>query len=90
MRTLGKVRYLLAVVFFAVVCAFGVYEGAFALTSFFTGFSVAEMDWNMDGQTTISELIQASDIGERPIRVNGVDCKEFYSLKDAMTISTDC
>lgn len=58
--------------------------------SFNKGYSAAEMDWNQDGKTTISEIISGSDVGKRAIILNDVNCFEYYFLKDGLTAKIVC
>lgn len=74
----------------AVVIAlpFAIYFGARVATAFFAhGYTLADMDWNGDGRTTLAETIQGSDVGERR-SPNG--CREFFAYKDARPIKTVC
>lgn len=54
------------------------------------GYAWAEMDWNLDGVTSVSELLAASDIGMRWTEHGGVRCKEYFSLKDGLAVRTIC
>ncbi len=56
----------------------------------FSRYSWKEMDWNGDGSTSISELIESSDIGKRTIRRKGQLCTEYYSMKDGLPVKVVC
>jgi len=60
------------------------------IVAFNRGYSFAEMDWNQDGETTIFEMIIASDIGKRIIISDNSKCCEYYSFKDGLTIKIIC
>lgn len=53
-------------------------------------YSWKEMDWNQDGTTTFSEVLEASDVGRRAVKSEGKGCIEYYSFKDGLTIRMDC
>jgi hypothetical protein len=40
------------------------------------GYSLEEMDWNNDGETSLNELLDASDIGKRTTIENNKTCTE--------------
>ena len=50
----------------------------------------AEMDWNSDGSTSISEFLQSSDVGKRLVSVAGNECVEYFSLKDGLAVKVMC
>lgn len=54
------------------------------------GYSIGDMDWNEDGQTTVGEVIDASEIAARPVIFEGRECTEFYSLKDGLAVKIRC
>ena len=55
-----------------------------------TGYSIHEMDWDSDEQTSFAEMWRAIDVGRRSVQKEGVDCQEFFSLKDGLPIRVDC
>ncbi|KRB04279.1 hypothetical protein [Lysobacter sp. Root690] len=54
------------------------------------GYAWSDMDWNLDGVTSASELIAASDIGVRWTEYGDLRCKEYFSLKDGLPLRTIC
>ena len=55
-----------------------------------TELSIAEMDWNGDGRTTIGEIFDTTDVGVRPVEIDGKSCREVYALKDGLPVKTLC
>lgn len=55
-----------------------------------TGYSIPEMDWNSDGETSLSEMWIAIDVGRRPTKQDGMDCQEYFNLKDGLPIRVYC
>lgn len=55
-----------------------------------TGYSISEMDWDSDGETSLAEMWRAIDVGRRPTKHDGEDCHEFFNLKDGLPIRVDC
>lgn len=55
-----------------------------------TGYSVSEMDWDSDGETSLGEMWRSIDVGRRPTKKDGMECQEFYSLKDGLPIRIVC
>ena len=53
-------------------------------------YSWKEMDWNQDGTTTLSEVLEASDVGRRAVNRGGKHCVEYYSFKDGLTVRMEC
>jgi hypothetical protein len=53
-------------------------------------YSWKEMDWNQDGTTTLSEVLEASDVGRRAVSKGGKHCIEYYSFKDGLTVRMEC
>ena len=73
------------------ICLIAVlYFIARSAVSYQKGFSWAEMDWNQDGSTSISEFFTSSDIDTRPIKKKGKDCVEYYYYKDGLTVKIVC
>ena len=54
------------------------------------GLAIQEVDWNGDGQIAVSEVIDAIDIRKRDVLVEGETCKEYFSLKDGLTVRMEC
>lgn len=54
------------------------------------GYLLSEMDWDADGKTSLSEMLDALNIGRRPIMKDGVQCQEFFRLKDGLPVRVDC
>lgn len=86
MCAMGKVVLMTKVVFIVVA----IYFALRLVVSFSMGFSWADMDWNEDGHTSISEVLYSSDVVERGIQVEGVICREFLRMKDATTLKIYC
>lgn len=55
-----------------------------------TGYSVSEMDWNSDGETSVAEMWRAIDVGRRPTVQDGVECQEYFRFKDGLPVRIDC
>lgn len=72
----------------AALCFF--YLSFVGLGSFENGYTWREMDWNSDGSTTLIEFFEASDVGKRPITVDGKSCNELFGYKDGQPIRVDC
>lgn len=77
------------IMFFPLLAVFGyfVFRIYAALQN---GHSLSKMDWNGDGNITIFEIMEGSDIGVRQTVMEGKNCIEFFSYKDGMPIKTDC
>ncbi|WP_408950460.1 hypothetical protein [Lysobacter sp. Hz 25] len=54
------------------------------------GYSWSDMDWNRDGNTSLSEFLSAGDVGMRQTKRYDRDCKEYFSYKDRLPIKTVC
>ncbi len=54
------------------------------------GYTWSEMDWNSDGNTSIVEFFESSDVGKREVVVNGRHCFDYFAYKDGLTIRLDC
>lgn len=78
---------VVAAAIFTILCVYLVVRFIAAMTN---GYTVSEMDWNDDGKTTLNEIYDASDISTRVIKMEELDCTEFFSLKDGLTIKTKC
>jgi hypothetical protein len=44
------------------------------------------MDWNLDNDIDIFEIIRSKDIGVK--KIGG--CKEYYNFKDGVLVKKDC
>ncbi|MGE0117383.1 MAG: hypothetical protein AB7S71_04235 [Dongiaceae bacterium] len=53
-------------------------------------YSWTEMDWNGDGATSIGEFLESADVGSREVNRSGIDCIEYFTMKDAVPIRLDC
>ena len=53
-------------------------------------FSWEDMDWNQNGETSLTEFFKASDVGVREIQKEDTVCKEFYDYKDGLPIKIIC
>lgn len=49
--------------------------------------SLSDMDWNDDGATTLEELLDTLDIGQRAGRPG---CIHFYAMKDGLDVKVVC
>jgi len=47
---------------------------------------LSEMDWDLDGDINIFEIIRSKDIGVKQIG----SCKEYHQLKDGVLIKRAC
>ena len=83
---MGKIkRWLAAIAILAVLIVAGV-----ATLVWKTGYSISDMDWNSDGETSVAEMWSAIDVGHRPVERDGIICQEFFNLKDGLPIRVDC
>ena len=83
-----KKGYLKIILFILsiVVCVF-----AFrACVSWKKGYSWKDMDWNQNGETSLTEFFQASDVGVRETQKEGKACMEYYDYKDGLQIKIVC
>lgn len=55
-----------------------------------SGHTYAEMDWNNDKETSLSETLHSLDVGVRSVEVNGCPCRYFFEYKDGRPIKTLC
>lgn len=53
-------------------------------------YSWADMDWNRDGSTSISEVFDAADTGTRNVQWQGQTCIEIFAFKDGLTLKLKC
>ncbi|MGH6879517.1 hypothetical protein [Hypericibacter sp.] len=54
------------------------------------GLSLAEMDWNSDGRTTVGEFFDMMDVGVSRVEIDGKPCRDVYEMKDGQPIKTLC
>lgn len=54
------------------------------------GFSIAEMDWNGDGVTSITEFFSTMDVGVYTEEVDGKQCRKVFRTKDGAPITELC
>lgn len=50
----------------------------------------SERDWNNDGTITLGEFYYATDVGRRPVVINGLRCDELIDYKDGRPLKTVC
>lgn len=84
--SLNRLR-LLALIVSMTLVGYGLIRG---FTGLRQGYGWSEMDWNLDGVTSASELIAAGDVGMRRIEHGDFRCKEYFSLKDGLPLKTIC
>ncbi|WP_132750532.1 hypothetical protein [Simplicispira metamorpha] len=82
-----RILILLLAVIAAILVIYILLRG---IGSFSHGYYWKEMDWNNDGETTIVEFFEASDIGRRDVVVDGKPCIENFSFKDGLAVRIDC
>lgn len=83
----GKIVFLSIIAVSLMVVLYLLVRGA---AIFNKGFSWAEMDWNQDGSTTITEFFRSSDIGTRSTTNGDKKCVEYYSFKDGLAVKVVC
>ena len=66
------------------------YIAVLAYVSWRKGFSWEDMDWNQNGETSLTEFFKTSDVGVREIVKEVKACKEFYDYKDGLPIKIVC
>ena len=52
--------------------------------------SFREMDWDNDTGVSLSEILYSLDVGKRLVIQDGKPCIQYFHLKDASEIRTDC
>lgn len=87
---MGTLRRVSAMTFVAIILILGIYVGLRFLASWERHYSWKDMDWNQDGKTTVSEFLEASEIGHRRVSQDGKECRDYYALKDGLSIRMDC
>ncbi len=68
-----------------VICFLGIGYSIFS-----KDFKIEQMDWDQNGDLTLTELLQASGIDVRPVKVEGKWCKDYFYLKDGLTVKVEC
>ena len=86
-RKPGRTAFLSVIGICFVIVLYIVVRG---VVSFRKGYSWVEMDWDQNGSTTISEFLESSDIGTRPIQKDEKECVEYFSFKDGLTVKVVC
>lgn len=66
------------------------YYGWLAIAAWRAGYAWDEMDWNVDGRTSLREFFATNDVGRRPITREGRMCVEFFLLEDGRPLKTSC
>ena len=64
--------------------------GSLAYDILSNNYTYAEMDWDQDGHTTISEMLHGGDVGNQDVKVSGRPCRRFFEYKDGRTIKVVC
>ena len=88
MRKIAKKIILLVVLPSCIILVFYLLFRAVAVEK--QNYSWSEMDWDQDGQTTLSEYFMSSDIGKRSVSHGGKECLEYFSYKDGLTVILAC
>lgn len=70
------------------ICA--VYFAVRIFVGYRSGYQHEDMDWNQDGRTSITEIIESSDIGLRSKIIDDVECAEYFAYKDGLPIKVVC
>jgi len=83
-------RVVLILIACTVLAPPAVFFGAIILGALQNGYGWSEMDWNSDGRTTLSEFLDAADIGKREAVVCQRTCTEYFAYKDGLPVRTDC
>jgi hypothetical protein len=87
---MGSVKTISLVISASLLLLIVLYGLCRFVASWQKSYSWKEMDWNQDGTTTLSEVLEASDVGRRAVNREGKRCMEYYSFKDGLTIRMDC
>ena len=64
--------------------------GPVACCALVVDYPIRDRDWNLDGETSVSEFFAAVDVGVRPIACGERFCLEYFSFKDGLKISIVC
>ncbi|MGN7919618.1 hypothetical protein [Lysobacter sp. 22409] len=86
MGRLSKAGWL----FLAIILLSLFYGSCRSVAALDKGYSWSDMDWNRDGNTSLSEFLSAGDVGMRKTKRYDRDCKEYFSYKDGLPIKTVC
>ncbi len=81
-------RILILIIFFLLISV--VYFSIRIFIGYRNGYNYEIMDWNQDGKTSISEIVESSDIGVRQTTINEIRCIEYFSYKDGLPIKVVC
>lgn len=73
-----------------ILCLAALAGAGVTLAAITAPFSWPERDWDGDGTTTLGEFYYATDVGRRPVLVNGIPCDKFFAFKDGRTIRIVC
>ena len=79
-------RLLASIVFIV----FAIVGSGLATLVWRSGYSIAEMDWDGDGATSVSEMLKSVDIGSRLVVKGGVECIEYFQFKDGVALRVLC
>ena len=60
-----------------------------AIAAYRHGYPFEDMDWNGDGKTTLSEFLEAADVGCLPAR-DDASCIEYFQYKDGVPFKRVC
>jgi ABC-type antimicrobial peptide transport system permease subunit len=83
-------KRLISTVGLAILVLLAGYLALRSIGSLKKGYGWAEMDWNQDGRTSISEFLASSDIGRRAAHRDGQECVEYYAYKDGLPVKVVC
>jgi hypothetical protein len=86
----GALKRILLTVPPALLVLIAIYYCFRFIAAYNNGYSWEEMDWNKDGSTSFSELIESSDVGKRAVEVDGKNCVEYFAFKDGLPLKTVC
>ena len=76
---------------FTVACiALAIFAGAIVFGIINSPFTYSEMDFDNDGQVTLSEIIYGSAFGKSEVQVGAKKCIQYYSLKDGRLLKVVC
>jgi hypothetical protein len=87
---MGKLIAVASLIAIIAVASFLYWLSPWAMGGLKSGFSWSEMDWDQNGSTSASELIDAIDIDTRVVEENGQQCLEYFALKDGMPVKVTC
>ena len=84
------VRRAILVLTLMVLIPVSLYYGIRAGVVFSKGYSWQEMDWDSDGQTTIGEFYESSDVETQSVEKDTSSCTQYFSMKDASILKEKC